>query len=283
MNRRGFLGALLALPGLAKAQAAVTLDDYCLNGSYDLSAALRDGPVRLLGRRYECLPVRFQTGDMAEGVRGKTELLFETDGPAFMPADPTRFTDRFHFEGFDARCEAKAGPGQHCFYLPSCRHFKIIEHRGWDFGGTHIFGYGQRTEEGGLMPGDSTHARIFNVGSWRCHRGMVLTGTPGTPRIRGGTCNMWRVDSYIAQQSELDNIQVWQGAANLFTMPVVGQAGRDGILVAWYGNTFMSATVERNARFAVFKTNHAEEKNNSFPYLHDGGSNGGLCNTDLYS
>lgn len=307
-SRRSFLAGFLALPALAKANPWVTLDDYAVNGVYDLSAALRDGPVCLLARDYECLPVRFRSRDVIQGIPGRSRLLFESPEPAFLPEDTSQPADGWHFEDFDVQCEAKGARSQHAFGMLSCRRGTLQRIRAFDFGGSALLLFGQRIAFSGpgapsldapcgwvedewqcsgvAAPSDSTACRVEDFEAWRCGVGFRLDGTPapeGVPRVKGGTANMHLFIRPVAYNCDSDGFLVWQGASNTFIKPIAGQCGRNGISVAWYGNVFEGAVLERNSGWGVqIFTQHREATNYHFPYIHNGGSNGlGLCNVTV--
>ncbi len=73
--------------------------------------------------------------------------------------------------------------------------------------------------------------------------------------------------------SELDAYAILQGAANVLDQPVAGNAGGDGIRVAWYGNEVRMAVVERNAGYGVRKVRR-EWSDRTSVTIHSGGSNG---------
>lgn len=307
--RRAFLKAIAALPfAPLPAQACIVLDDYAVNGLHDLSAALRDGPVKLLAQDYPCLPVRFCSHDVIQGVPGRSRLLFESPDAAFAPVDRTQPTDNWHFEDFDVQCEAPGDAGrQQAFYLPSCRRGSIKRVTISDFGGTAVLLYGQRIafsgpgapsidqpcgfvgEEwqcGGVRaPSDATLCVFEDLLVRRCWMGFQLSGTPapsGVARVKGATANMNSFIRPVVYNCRSDAFMVWQGATNYFQKPIAGQNGRNGITAAWYGNVFEGAVLERNAGWGVMKTGHAEQHDNEFPRLHNGGSNGlGLSNVPL--
>lgn len=308
-GRRALLAALSVAPLAARAQAyGVTLDDYAVNGLYDLSAALRDGPVRLLARDYECLPVKFRSRDAIEGVAFRSRLLFETDGAAFAPLDSGQPTDNWRFEDFDVQCEAKASTAQHAFALLSCRRGFLRRVTVSDFGGTGVLVYGQRAafvgpgapsldapcgwvgdewQCGGVRaPSDATMNVVEDCNVRRCWLGFHLGGTPAPadiPRVKSATANMNHLIRPIASNNGSDGIMLWQGATNVIEKPILGQNGRNGISVAWYNNVIEGAVVERNAGWGVqCWTQYAETHDNAFPYLHNGGSNSrGVSNVEL--
>lgn len=314
-TRRAVIKGLAALVmgiGVARrprAQAWVVADDYCANGVHDLSAALRDGPVQLLAREYECLPVRFAPRDVMQGVPGRAQLLFESPQPAFAPLNPDQPTDGWHFQDFDVQCEAKGQRSQHAFALLSCRRGTMQRIRCFDFGGTAVLPYGQRIAflpgpgapsldapcgwvgdewqcSGVAAPSDATACRFEDVEAWRCGMGFRLDGTPapeGVPRVKGGTANMHLFIRPVAYNCDGDGFLVWQGASNTFVKPVSGQNGRHGIGVAWANNVFEGAVVERNGGYGVqIFSQHREARGYAFPYLHNGGSNAlGLSNVPL--
>lgn len=307
---RGLAALALGLGGIRRsaAQAPIVLNDYCDGGLYDLTAALRDGPVTMLAQDYPCLPVRFGSRAVATGVAFRTRLLFEGSGAAFAPAAPDQPTDNWRFEDFDVQCEAKGSTVQHAFALLSCRRGFLRRVIVSDFGGTGVLVYGQRAafvgegapslsspcgwvgEEwqcGGVRaPSDATMNVVEDVNVRRCWLGYHLGGMPapeGVPRVKGATANMNSLVRPIASNCGSDGIMIWQGAANHIVKPILGQNGRNGLSVAWYGNLVEAAVLERNAGWGVqLFTQHKETRDNYFPYVHNGGSNGlGLSNVPL--
>lgn len=280
MRRRSFLGLMAAAPF---ARAAV-LNDYLVGGLYDLSAALRDGPVTLLAQEYDCLPVRFRTGDIIEGVRTRSILKFECEGAAFQPEDATTPTDNYTFRDFTLRCMAQSRSGpvpQHGLWLPSCRVGVLSGLRVEDFGGAGVVIYGQR-QDGQPEPSDATLNMLENVLVRGCWIGFRLDGSVGSPRLQGGTANMNTLRRCLAFNCLGDGLQVMQGAANRIEQFISGQNGGNGITVGWYSNLFDQAVVERNGRYGVYKTGHAEQHDNWFPRIHNGGENAlGLSNVPL--
>lgn len=314
ISRRGvFQGAAALALGLgvarrAKACSAVVLDDYCANGVHDVSAALRAGPVELLARDYECLPVRFAPRDVLRGVPGRSRLLFEANAPAFSPVAPDQPTDSFTFEDFDVQCEAPGAVGaQSGFYLASCRRFWLRRITVSDFAGSGVLVYGQRIaflpgpgapsidrpcgwvgdewQCGGVRaPSDATMGVVEDLNIRRCWIGIHLTGTPapeGVPRVKGGAANMHSIIRPICSNNRSDGIQIWQGASNYVEKPILGQNARHGIALGWYNNLIPGATCERNGGWGIWRAPVKEQRGNEWPNLHDGGSNGlGLVSPD---
>lgn len=307
---KGLAGLVLGLGGIrrAAAQAPIVLNDYCTGGVYDLSAALRDGPVTLLAQDYPCLPVKFGPRACATGVAFRTRLLFEGAGAAFAPAEADQPTDNWRFEDFDVQCEARGETAQHAFALMSCRRGFLRRVTVSDFGGTGVLIYGQRAGfvgagapslnapcgwvedewqcAGVRAPSDATMNVIEDVNVRRCWLGFHLGGMPapeGVPRVKGATANMNSLVRPIASNCGSDGMMIWQGATNYVAKPILGQNGRNGMSVAWYGNLIEGAVLERNAGWGVqLFTQHKETRDNYFPYVHNGGSNGlGLSNVPL--
>lgn len=270
-NRRTFLTALAGLPFAARACGAPVLNDYRANGVCDLNAALRDGPVTLLAETYECLPAKVPPYAVVQGIPNKSRLLFDGQSPAFMPADRSRPCDLVTLFGFDV---VAAGPGNaHALYLPSCRHWDVSRMTIDGWGGAAVMIYGQR-ENGLVAPSDATKCEFEHIRALRCGSGFVLTGTPDTPRIRGGASNMHTLTHCLASDCEGDGFAILQGSANRLDHCIAGQC-RNGFVLAWYGNVLDQPIFERNREWGIYETNHDEARQNSIRDPWNGGANGG--------
>ena len=267
MKRRSFLGLMAASPF---ARAAV-LNDYSTGGLYDLSAALRDGPVELLAQEYEIMPCRVAYGDWAGCLKGRARLLYDGTGPAFQPLDQDRPTDRVTLTGFDLICEAKSGSAQHGIYAPAARHWQVRDVSISDFGGCGFYAYGKRTSDGGLDPCDSTKHRLEEVRVLRCGTGIRLHGSPASVRGRGGTSNMCRLDHCTVSEADGNGYEIIQGAANLLTGCIAGLCGRSGFCVNWYNNTIVAPVFEQNGQYGIAFGSADECRGNDVIGWHDGG------------
>ena len=272
MNRRGFLAGLAAAPFAAR---AVMLNDYAAGGVFDMSAALRDGPVTLLAQEYECLSFKLRTGDYISGFGTRSRLLTDyTQGPFITVEDPSQFTDGVILRDFDIVATAKGGAGQHGIWMPSCREWRVsnIMRRG-EIGGVGWGMYGQR-DEGGLNPGDSTRNIFDGVGSVYARINWYLGGNIDNPRIRGGTSNMNRLARCLGYGAEIDNLQIMQGAGNVVEQFISSTPRNNGITLAWYGNKIRDAVVERSGGWGIFGTTHDEQHDNVIDSPHNGGNQG---------
>lgn len=283
-SRRSVLGlALAAFAARACAHGSPqALDDYVTGGVFDVSAALRNGPVLLGPRDYECLPVDTVTNDYVRGFGAQSRLIFEADEPQIRPLDSTTPTDYVTLADFDVVCARAGGRSQHGLYMASGREWKVTNMtlRGRR-GGDTVRMYGQRTGDGGLDPSDSTRNVFTAVGAWEGRYNWYLGGTVANKRIQGGTSNMNRGIRCLAYYAEIDNLYIDQGAGNSFPQFISGNAGRNGCTLAWYGNKVRDGVFERNGGWGIYRTSHAEQHDNDTSGAHNGGHNGlGLMNPD---
>lgn len=270
MNRRHFLALSAAAPFAARADRVV-LNDYAINGLYDLTAALSVGPVELLPQDYPIGPVRLPPYAQVKCVLGCARLCYDGDGPAFQPLDQDRPTDRVWLSGFDLIATRRGGAFQHGIYMPACRHWRLDGITIDGFGGVGVYSYGKRKREGDLDPSDSTKLRAYDVRVLRCGTGFRFTGTAGSPRIRGGASNMHLLDACVVSQADGNGFEVIQGSASTFTGCVAGLCGGDGFYVNWYGNTFIGSVFENNEGAGIRFGGAAECHDNTVVGWHDGG------------
>lgn len=238
----------------------------------DLNGMLRagDGYVCLPPGDFECGPVYLRSGDIIEGTGIRTRLWF--DARAMQPADESRPTEYVQIRDLDLCCSRRGGADQHALWISACREWTLERVRAIGFGGTGFYFYGKRTLSGDLDPTDTTRCVSRQCAAWGCRYGFVLGGTPGEPAVRGGTSNMHRIERPLVFWSELDAYALLQGAGNVIDQPIAGNAGGDGIRVAWYGNEVRMAVVERNAGFGVRKVRR-EWSDRTSVSIHSGGSN----------
>lgn len=276
MNRRQLLvgSAALALAHRALASGWAVLDDYVNGNVYDLGAALQVGPVQLLNREYDCLPVRLRDRDMIEGINSQSILNFEADAPAFAPVDETHQTILCTLRDFDVLCASKGGPGQHAFWMPSCSRWRLENLAIIGFGGVGVYMYGQRTAAGAKAPSDATVNRIIDCRVNGCMHGYLMGGTRGEPRIRGGTSNMNHLSRCSAFSCAGHGFYVLQGSANHLEHCVGGTNGGDVFRIGWYGNYIEVPVFERTKGWGIYFLGNSETRGNTVIGAHNGGAVG---------
>ena len=276
ITRRGLLTGLAALSVAHRAigHGYQILDDYVNGNVYDIGAALQNGPVQLLNREYDCLPVRLRDRDVVQGINSQSILHFEANEPAFAPVDEGHQTVLVTLRDFDVMCARKGDGGQHAFWLPSCSRWRLQNLAIIGFGGIGVCMYGQRTLAGAKDPSDATYNRLDDLRIGTCLHGIVASGTRGEPRIKGGTANC----NYIGRTSifSCDGHGLWiiQGALNLMEHVIGGNHGGDMFRIQWYSNTAIAPGAERTGGWGMFFTGNAETRLNRVVGYHDGGSNG---------
>ena len=276
LTRRRFLSGLtaLAVAHRAAANGWAILDDYVNGNVYDIGAALQVGPVQLLNREYDCLPVRLRDQDVIEGINSQSILNFEADEPAFAPLDESRQTILCTLRDFDVMCARRGGASQHAFWMPSCSRWRLVNLAIIGFGGIGVCIYGQRTLAGGKDPSDATFNRLTDCRIGTCLHGIVLTGTRGEPRIKGGTANCNHVETTTVSSCRGHGVWINQGGLNELDHVIGGNHGGDMFRIAWYSNTLVAPGAERTGGWGIFFTGNAETRANRVLGYHDGGANG---------
>lgn len=276
ITRRGLLTGLAALSVAHKAvgHGYQILDDYANNNVYDIGAALQNGPVQLLSREYDCLPVRLRDRDLVQGMTSQSIISFEADEPMFAPADENHQTLLVTLRDIDVMCARKGGVNQHIVWMPSCSRWRVERIAGIGHGGDGIHFYGQRTASGTKAPSDSTFNRIIDCRFGGCRHGYVFGGTQGRPRIRGGTSNMNHLSRCSAFSCAGHSYFILQGSANLLEHCIGGTNGGDVFRVAWYGNTIMLPVCERTTGWQIYFVGNSETHDNTVIGYHNGGAVG---------
>lgn len=253
-------------------------------GQYDLQRALDDqassfAPIVVnSGQVHEVSPARFYQNTVIEGRGARGLLRFDDTGMSgfracLYPNDTTVRTALCRFANLEIYPFNAAG--MHGFYLPSCSYITFQNVWVKNFGpqGDGFYTYGQRTNNV-PSPADTTKITWRDCVSMRNRWGWNLRGSPGLPRLTGGTSNMNSFYNCVASENTLDGIYNEQGSATRGYHVILDANLRHGWHQRWYGAAVFGCVAETNGQYGIYFSADAETHDNTFTGVHNGGGNG---------